>query len=100
MKYDNGVRGDGKKPRLARPWYLLGSTKMKPKKIGQNYNKIAVWWTDQMKGSDYGMKYVKMAMNFAKENAKVLDIGCGSTGRTIEEFLMHHFEVTGFQKFL
>jgi len=68
---------------------------MKFKELGKNYNKIAEWWTAQMEGSDYGMKYVQKAMSLAKKNAKVLDIGCGSSGRTIAEALNHGFEITG-----
>ncbi len=48
-----------------------------------------------MKGSDYGMKYVQKAMSLSKKNSKVLDIGCGSTGRTIDEALNNGFEITG-----
>lgn len=62
---------------------------MKFTALGENYNKIAEWWTAQMEGSDYGMKYVRKAMSLAKKNSKVLDIGCGSSGRTIDEALKH-----------
>lgn len=48
-----------------------------------------------MKGSDYGMRYVQKAMGLSKKRAKVLDIGCGSTGRTIDEALKRGFEITG-----
>lgn len=68
---------------------------MNPNELGGNHNKIAEWWTDQMEGSDYGMKYVSTAMRLAKNNSKVLDIGCGSTGRTIAEALKNGFEATG-----
>ena len=68
---------------------------MNSKELGKQYNKIAEWWTSQMEGSDYGMKYVQKAMNLAKENSKVLDIGCGSTGRTIEEALKNGFDIIG-----
>jgi ubiquinone/menaquinone biosynthesis C-methylase UbiE len=53
---------------------------MNSHELGKNYNKNAEWWTAQMEGSDYGMKYVRKAMSLAKKNSKVLDIGCGSTG--------------------
>jgi len=48
-----------------------------------------------MKGSDYGMTYVRKAMSLTKTNAKVLDIGCGSTGRAIDEALKNGFVITG-----
>lgn len=47
-----------------------------------------------MEGSDYGMKYVRKAMSLAQKNSKVLDIGCGSSGRTIDEALNHGFAIT------
>lgn len=68
---------------------------MNSTELGRNYNKIAEWWTTHMKGSDYGMKYVRKAMSHAKKNSKVLDIGCGSTGRTFDEALKNDFEITG-----
>lgn len=68
---------------------------MDSKELGENYNKIAGWWTHQMKGSDYGMNYMRKAMGLSKERSKVLDIGCGSTGRTIGEAIKNGFEITG-----
>ena len=48
-----------------------------------------------MEGSVYGMKYVRKVMSLAKKNSRVLDIGCGSTGRTVDEALNHDYETTG-----
>jgi ubiquinone/menaquinone biosynthesis C-methylase UbiE len=73
----------------------LEKKSMNSKELGKHYNKIAEWWTSQMKGSDYGMKYVQKAMRLAKENSKVLDIGCGSTGKTIDEALKNGFDIIG-----
>ena len=64
------------------------------KQTGANYDQIAVWWTEQMRGSDYGMDYVRRAMDLAKEKCRVLDIGCGSTGRVIDEARRRGFEIT------
>jgi len=68
---------------------------MDSKKLGNNYNKIANKWNAQiMKNPEYGMNYVRKAMGFSKENSKVLDIGCGSDGRIIDEALKKSFEIT------
>ncbi len=42
-----------------------------------------------MEESNYGMKYVYKAMRLAKKNSKVLDIGCGSSGRAVDAALNH-----------
>jgi SAM-dependent methyltransferase len=69
---------------------------MNAKETGHNYNKIAEWWIDaQMRNSEYGMEYIRKAIKYAKRKSKVLDLGCGGTGRTINEFLKHDFSVTG-----
>lgn len=66
------------------------------KELGENYNKIAEWWTNaQMKNLELGMAYIRKAMRYAKKKSNVLDIGCGGTGRVIEEALKHDFTVTG-----
>jgi len=69
---------------------------MNPNDTGEAYNKIAEWWINaQMKKSEYGMNYIRKAIKHAKEKSKVLDLGCGGTGRTIDEFVKHDFSVTG-----
>jgi 2-polyprenyl-3-methyl-5-hydroxy-6-metoxy-1,4-benzoquinol methylase len=69
---------------------------MNSKELGENYNKIAEWWTDaQMKKPEFGMEYIRKAIRYAKKKSNVLDIGCGGTGRVIEEALKHDFIVTG-----
>jgi 2-polyprenyl-3-methyl-5-hydroxy-6-metoxy-1,4-benzoquinol methylase len=68
---------------------------MNSKELGKHYNKIAGWWTSQMKGSDYGMKYVQKAMSLTNKNAKLLDIGCGSNERIIDEALKNGFDIVG-----
>ena len=73
---------------------------MNSQELGKNYNKIAERWTAQMKDSDYGMNYVRKAISLAKKNSKVLDIGCGSTGRIIDEALRNNFEIIGLFKHL
>jgi 2-polyprenyl-3-methyl-5-hydroxy-6-metoxy-1,4-benzoquinol methylase len=68
---------------------------MYPKELARGYDEIAPWWMKQMEGSAYGVEYVRKAMSLAKQHARVLDIGCGGTGRFIEEALKNKFSVTG-----
>ncbi len=69
---------------------------MNPNDTGEGYNKIAEWWINaQMKKPEYGMNYIRKAIKHAKEKSKVLDLGCGGTGRTIDEFVKHDFSVIG-----
>ena len=69
---------------------------MNPEETGESYNKIAEWWINaQMKNPEYGMAYIRKAMKYAKEKSKALDLGCGGTGRTINELLKHNHTVTG-----
>ncbi|MCP4672540.1 MAG: class I SAM-dependent methyltransferase, partial [Desulfobacula sp.] len=69
---------------------------MNPYETGEGYNKIAEWWVNaQMENPEYGMKYIQKAIKYAKDKSRVLDLGCGGTGRTIDEFLKHDFTVIG-----
>jgi SAM-dependent methyltransferase len=70
--------------------------KMNSKDLGEKYNLISDWWTEeQSKNPEYGMYYIRKAMGFAKRKSKFLDLGCGSTCRVIDEALKNEFEVTG-----
>ncbi len=69
---------------------------MNSKELGESYNKIAKWWVKaHMEKPEYGMEYIKKAITYAKNKSKVLDIGCGGTGRVIYEFQKHDFVITG-----
>lgn len=69
---------------------------MNPNETGNNYNKIAEWWINaQMENPEYGMEYIRKAIKYAKEKSKALDLGCGGTGRTINELLKHDFTPIG-----
>jgi SAM-dependent methyltransferase len=68
---------------------------MNSKELGSRYDKIAAWWTEEMINSEYGINYIKKAVEFTKRNAKVLDIGCGGSGRIIDEVLKNNFEILG-----
>lgn len=72
------------------------TSNMNSKDLGENYNKIAKWWVKaQMENPQYGMKYVRKAIKYTKKKSKALDIGCGGTGRVIDELLKHDFVITG-----
>ena len=47
-----------------------------------------------MENPEYGMEHIRRAIQYAKEKSKVLDLGCGGTGRTINEFIKHDFLAT------
>ncbi len=69
---------------------------MSPDETGRNYDKIAEWWiNEQMKNPEYGMTFIRKAINYSKENSTALDIGCGGTGRTIDELLKKGHSVIG-----
>ena len=64
-------------------------------KIGCKYDKIAVWWHNHHRSSDYGVAQLKRALKFAKPNGTALDVGCGSGGRLINVLENANFQVTG-----
>lgn len=69
---------------------------MNSKELGESYNKIAEWWVKaQMEKPEYGMEYIQKAIKYAKKKSRVLDIGCGGTGRVIDELLRHDFVISG-----
>lgn len=68
---------------------------MKSFKIGQQYDKIATWWSDHHVNSDYGVPQVERALAFAPNGGKALDVGCGAGGRFVRLFQKQGFEVTG-----
>ena len=69
---------------------------MNSKELGENYNKIAKSWINaQMENPEYGMEYMRKAIKYTKKKSQALDLGCGGTGRVINELLKHDFVVTG-----
>ena len=39
---------------------------MKPQQIAEGYDRIASWWKEHMKDSEYGISQLKRAMGFTK----------------------------------
>lgn len=68
---------------------------MKASKIGQQYDKIAIWWNDRQIDSSYGVLQVKRALAFAPAQGIALDVGCGSGGRFVRLLNERGFTVMG-----
>ena len=62
--------------------------------IGQNYDKIAAWWEQNHKDSQYGVQYVRRAIHQVKNKYSALDVGCGSGGQIIDTILSAGFSLT------
>ncbi|MGE4267855.1 MAG: class I SAM-dependent methyltransferase [Deferribacterales bacterium] len=65
-----------------------------PEKTGRNYDKIAHWWQEQHRDSQYGISALKKTLAMCGGN-KALDIGCGAGGRFIHAMQAAGFAVTG-----
>jgi len=63
--------------------------------IGNKYDKIAKWWDEEHKNSNYGVSQIERAIKFCKKRNNALDIGCGSGGRITNKLISEGFKVTG-----
>lgn len=68
---------------------------MTPQDIGKQYDKIAQWWDNYHKNSEYGLPQLERALAMAPSHGNALDIGCGSGGRLLHSLEKHGFKVTG-----
>src|SRR5215204_3992333 len=68
---------------------------MDPMETGRNYDAIASWWLDQMKGSTYGILALERALTCMENGRQALDVGCGCEGRFIRTLLERGFQCTG-----
>jgi 2-polyprenyl-3-methyl-5-hydroxy-6-metoxy-1,4-benzoquinol methylase len=68
---------------------------MRPEETGSNYDRIALWWQQQHRGSTYGIAALERAVRFVENKSTALDVGCGSSGRFIDVFRKHGFTPTG-----
>jgi ubiquinone/menaquinone biosynthesis C-methylase UbiE len=68
---------------------------MKPKDIGQAYNKITHLWESDSFDRSNGIIELERAMAFVKNGDKALDVGCGCTGRFIDLLLSKGFHPEG-----
>lgn len=68
---------------------------MKPTDLGKKYDKIAHWWHEKHRDSQYGMEQLERALNFTPIGKSALDVGCGAGGRIIHKLQDRGFSVTG-----
>jgi len=66
-----------------------------PHVLGKKYDKIAGWWQDHHRSSDYGLTQIDRAISYCKSRKTALDVGCGAGGRIIHRLLNDGFNVTG-----
>jgi len=60
---------------------------MDSKDTAKNYDEIASWWLEQMKGSTYGVAALERSLTFVENRGHALDVGCGCEGRFINILL-------------
>lgn len=63
--------------------------------IGQKYDRIANWWHENHKTSEYGIAAIGRAISYCKKRNQVLDVGCGTGGRIFRLLENHGFSLTG-----
>ncbi len=68
---------------------------MEPKILGIKYDKIATWWDERHRNSDYGINQFEKAVAYSSKNGKALDVGCGAGGRFVRILQQHNFQITG-----
>ena len=68
---------------------------MTPENIGRNYDKLAAWWQEQHRDSDYGVPQLQKALQFCVNKQSALDVGCGAGGRFIHILQDAGFRVHG-----
>jgi SAM-dependent methyltransferase len=68
---------------------------MTPAEIAQSYDQLADQWNSDGFPRDNGIKQHERAIAFAKNRHYALDVGCGSSGRILDLFQSHGFEVEG-----
>jgi len=68
---------------------------MKPKDIGEAYDRITHLWESDNFDKNNGIEQHKRALTFTKNKGAALDVGCGCTGRFIDLLLDEGFEPEG-----
>lgn len=68
---------------------------MTPSELGKKYDRIAQWWHDQHRQSNYGVEQLERAIGFTSGGGTALDVGCGVGGRLVRILESHGFSITG-----
>lgn len=68
---------------------------MEPHELGKKYDKIAVWWQEQLRQSTYGVAQLERAIQLCEHKTIALDVGCGSGGRMLHKLQEHGYVVQG-----
>ncbi len=68
---------------------------MDPKDTGFQYDILAYEWQHSQRISSYGMAALHKAIQFTSHRKVAIDIGCGSNGRFIDEFIKEGFQAEG-----
>jgi 2-polyprenyl-3-methyl-5-hydroxy-6-metoxy-1,4-benzoquinol methylase len=63
--------------------------------IGLKYDRIAEWWHENHKDSDYGVTQISRAISYCQNRRNALDVGCGSGGRIFRLLAEHGFRING-----
>ncbi len=71
------------------------SPRIQPSETGRRYDTLATFWDQQMRDSEYGVAYVRRAIQACARRRRALDAGCGAGGRIMNELLGAGFSVTG-----
>lgn len=68
---------------------------MTPDEIAKSYDQLAEQWNSDEFSRTNGIKQHERAIAFLKQRNHALDIGCGSSGRIIDQLVAHGFDVEG-----
>lgn len=68
---------------------------MEPAQTAAHYDQLAGWWQSQQQSSSYGLSALARAIQFATTRNVALDVGCGSSGRFINQFMVQGFHAEG-----
>jgi SAM-dependent methyltransferase len=67
---------------------------MDPHVLGRKYDRIAAWWEEELRDSEYGLAQIRRAISYAPKGT-ALDVGCGAGGRVIRELESAGYTVVG-----
>jgi SAM-dependent methyltransferase len=68
---------------------------MTPDEIARSYDQLADHWNSDDFSRTNGIEQHERAIAFLSERENALDIGCGSSGRIIDQLIGHGFTVEG-----